>query len=544
MKFQVQVKTLTNETVSLELTASPDDLVQTIKENIVSAVPNPFPDQMLLCDKKELCGSKRLSDYGVQDGSRLEFAAKPSEQAMLHQLEELLRPAPQMSIEELGLMYSLKHGVSAGDALQGLGKGLTLRHLLESGKRFSVQGDRVALSAPAVAKTPAPEQASGLLPRPPSLPTFMATGSEQELAQKLADVLRAQGPLSVAGLDNAYCLRHGASATHAVQMLGWGEKLSAFVARCPLFSGKQGGVALSEAPPIQSPSSQENDALVELAAKLCDAAFSDEVAGALDDLVETVLAQSFLNITYVVKGGAVGKGVAIPGAANAEVVAFLDGLPSVGHETYLPSLARALAGALREQFQGPGEVLEVSAVGDAVHLRVNGPLEEVKLFLSPDFGSYAEAVDALCSEGQKARPSCAAALMERRVRFVEKQPPGIKAAIRLTKWWRDQRQWSSANARPSDELLEAVVVHTLRARAPEDLRAAVARTLEALSHFDVMELTWPLGLRGYREADVPRSVRAERPLVLDPADPGANLANLEGFQPAEMMRHAQSGKFF
>lgn len=287
-----------------------------------------------------------------------------------------------------------------------------------------------------------------------------------------------------------------------------------------------------------------NDACLELHAKLCDAALCEEATAALDGLVKLVLAHSFLNVRHVVKGGAVGKGLAIPGAADAQVVAFVDGLPAVGQEVFLPSLAQSLASVLKDQLPGQSGITEVFSSGDAVHLRVDGPVTELQLFVSPDFGSYTEALEALGSDDQKSRTASAAALMEQRVRFTQRLPRGAKAAIRLLKWWRQQRVWSSSATRPSDELLELIVAHVVRTRVPEDLHAAIEQVLEALSHFNDLKITWTSPARCYRDADVRKSLLEERPLVMDPVDALANLADPHGFQPDEMMRYARSGTFF
>lgn len=610
MKLQVEVKTLSGETVSLDLTVSPGDTVQSIKERVALAEPNPFPDSTLRHNKEKLLDSKTLSQCGLQDGGLVAFTVEASEGALIDQFKEMLRPGAPTSIEELSLMYSLKHGASASEALQALGKDRTIKDFFEGcGKHFSVEGGQVKrLAVPAevkpnvaiqlltltvlvslelpsytkevdtidlqvkgdetvatlkkrVAATAAvPLANTRLLSGSKVLDdascmayhgftsdvklSFVASASQGELVQQLVAVLQEQGPQSAVGLDNAYCCRYGGSATQAVQLLGWGERLRGFLERQPEFKVEKGCIMLSQDSPRKSLGQDGNDKHLALHAKLCIAAFNEQVSHAMDHLASTLSGETFLNIQRIVKGGAVAKGIAIPGAVDAQVVVFMDGLPPTGQETYLPGLARSLAGVMAEQFNGEGGITQVRAVGSTVQVDTDSPLGTVQVFLSPTYGSYAETLEALSMQGPQVRYLGAPALTSQYVRFVERQPEGVKATMRLMQWWREQKQWSSDKTRPSNHLLELVVAHTVKERAPPNLSKAIEEVLAVLSRVDQVNITWPSSVCTYREGDIWKPLLKQQPLVMDPTNPFMNVADPDQFLPSEVMRYAKSGSLF
>lgn len=628
MKVQVNVKSLAGEALTLGLTVGADDTVEMIKDRVALAEPNPFPDRALLFDGRALKDGAKLSECGVEDGDVFDFQTRATEEALVKQFAELLTSKGWLPIEELGLLYTLKHGLTAGSALQALGKHDLLQDFLGSaGKHFILNEGQVKLASDppkeGVAQT-GPAQPLERIPEDAAvqklevtvsvtlkLPSrvlqsssvslkvdgadtvgsvkqtvcalsqipfaeaelslqgkalldgellvkcgasnsanldFVAYGSEEAFAGQLVSILQATGPSSRMDLDNMYCCRHGVSASDALQMLGWGEKLLPFLQRHPLFSVKSGCILLAQsiAPSPSSRSSSENQPFLDLHAKLSASDFSVQLSQSLD-LLKAVLSEStFLNVRRALRGGAVAKGTAIPGAAGAEVVLFLEGLPPAKQDGWLRGLASAVSGALGEcvdELAGSG-VVGACAAGGVVRVRTAGPLGDVSVFFAPDYGSYSEAVAAMRSQDTSTRRVAGAALVAQKVRFVEKQPEGVKATMRLLKWWREQRQWTSDMTRPSDELLELVVAHTVNQSAPRDLCMAVSNVLSVLARFDELKVTWPLSLRCYREDDILKPLLTQRPLVLDPANPLVNVADSQSFWSEELMAHARAGNFF
>jgi len=628
MKVQVNVKTLTGDIVDLNLVAGPEETVQAIKARIALAEPNPFPDQSLSYKGALLQDDTKLSCCGIEDGGVLDFSAQASEEAFAHQLEELLYSKGALPVEELGLLYSLTHGVTAGHVLKAVGKDQLLGNFVERlSKRFVVEGSTVKPTRTLAAETAELQPStSKILEKIPEdvavqnmtvsvstlvkLPyasqvdcvadlrvcatdtvlkvksrifaatlapfadqeltfkekvlddsrclvdygvvngshlSFVVNGSEAVLAAQLAALLCAKGSASRVELDNMYCCRHGVSATQALQMLGWGEKLNTFLQRQSYFSVKGGCVTLvQDALPAQVPmATDDNHKYLALDAELCSKDLSEKFSQDLDCLAETLSAETFLNVSRVEKGGGVAKGTAIPGAPGAELVLLLEGLTIGCHATWLPSLSKSVAASLNERLCGQNGIANLSVSGGSVHVSVDGPLRNVKILFSPAFKSYSEALNALrCDTSATACAIGRAAFVTQRVRFVEKQSEGVKATMRLLKWWREQRQWSSEKTRPSDDLLELVVAHAVTQRTPRNLQAAVSDVLSILAHFDEMSAIWPLAMRSYREDQVPKSLLSQRPLLLDPTNPFANVADPKLFCSDELMEHARSGVFF
>lgn len=623
--MQVTVKTLTGEFVNLKLVAGSEETVEDVKERIVLAEPNPFPDQVLSYNGEPLQDGTKLSACGIKDGGKLEFEAKISEEALGGQLEDLLRSSKSsLSVEELGLLYTLNHGITAGAALQALGKTDLLSTFLQKlSKQFLVEGGQVKLvrpcaEQPAVLQQPVVTKVLGNIPEDVvvqqfaisvsvriELPaavreeqlddlrvqaadtvlsikrriadsvavpfadrdlvfagkvlddacrlvdcgvvdashlSFVARGSEHALVAQLATLLQAKGAASRMDLDNMYCCRHGASATQALQMLGWGEKLNGFLQRQPAFIVQGGCVSLApNALPAQAVFPYDDNAwFLELDAKLLKDGFSERFSQELGRLADTLSAETFLNVARVEKGGAAATGTAIPGAAGAVIVLVLEGLTFACRESWLPSLAQSVAGSLQERLCGQDNNCKVSAAEGVVHLALDGPLREVQVLFSPAFKSYSEALQKLRGQSAStARTLGAAASVAQKVRFIDRQPVGSKAAMRLLKWWREQKQWSSHKTRPSDDLLELLVAHSVAEHPPRNLKAAVLNSLSVMSRFDEISVTWPLAMRSYRDGDVSKNMLEQRPLLLDPASPFANLASPELFQPSELMAFAR-----
>merc|ERR1719262_2070988 len=84
----------------------------------------------------------------------------------------------------------------------------------------------------------------------------------------------------------------------------------------------------SESPAAKvSSEASDSQEYLELHNKISGRSFNSKVVQTLNDIVDIVTEKSFLNIDQVVKGGSIGKGTAISGTTDAEVVFFLKGLP-------------------------------------------------------------------------------------------------------------------------------------------------------------------------------------------------------------------------
>merc|ERR1719311_1391597 len=111
-----------------------------------------------------------------------------------------------------------------------------------------------------------------------------------------------------------------------------------------------------EAPKRRSPSprarpatqqiEQNEDLYQELHTKISSRSFNSRVAQALSSIKEIVEQHCFLNVVDVVKGGSVGKGTAITDCEDAELVFFVKGLPTEGHQKWMAPLLRSVKATL------------------------------------------------------------------------------------------------------------------------------------------------------------------------------------------------------
>lgn len=142
MKMQVIVRNLCKAGAnanSIEITAMPNNTVLEVRERIASITnTNSFPDQKMLFKGTVLDSNQPLRVYDVTEGDVLEFVFQPSEEVLVKQLSDLLG-VRAMSIEELGLLYIHRHGMSLGDVLEVMGyDARKLRSFLEGKKCFAV----------------------------------------------------------------------------------------------------------------------------------------------------------------------------------------------------------------------------------------------------------------------------------------------------------------------------------------------------------------------------------------------------------------------
>merc|ERR1719235_591050 len=177
---------------------------------------------------------------------------------------------------------------------------------------------------------------------------------------------------------------------------------------------------------------------------------------------------------------------------------------------------------------------------DSVQVTVKG-IVKVDIRFSPAFASYGEAVEAMRSQGPDARRLLAAAFAKEKAQFIAKQPGQVKVTMRLLKWWRDQQQWSSELARPSDDILELVAVYSAVQTKPADQRAAVANAMSLMARFPELRVVWS---NYYGKDDIWSPLLHQRPLLMDPTNPYVNVADPQAFDATELVHLAQTTHFF
>lgn len=272
--------------------------------------------------------------------------------------------------------------------------------------------------------------------------------------------------------------------------------------------------------------------------KIWTESFNSNIANILTQVLDTISGMVFLNVDHVVKGGSLGKGVAISGVTRTEAVFFLKGMPLVNQRRWLPALLRATANILRDGLANTDKGVEdVYETDDyCVQVRVQGDLI-VDIRFSPLFDSTQTVIKALTHQDESAHEYYRASLMKQTILFVAQQPEEVKMTMRLVKWWRDQQEWSSNMTYPSDELLELVVIYSAWQEQPLDQRAAMKKVMSLLECFDELRVVWPMH---YSENDIWPSLLNQRPLLMDPANPFVNAADPKFFDPCELMAFAWS----
>jgi hypothetical protein len=396
---------------------------------------------------------------------------------------------------------------------------------------------------------------------------------ESELITSLLELLQDK-ELSLEELAMLYCYKNGVSINQVLQSLGIEERFANFVSKRAEFICKGGRVSVprtrpppgltlappthvskqSAATPKTMPSEKmivlpscanvgdENngDAYLDLHTKISGRAFSSKATQALNDITAAVSEKLFLNVDHVVRGGSVGRGTVIGGSTDAEIVFFLKDLPVAGQLKWLPALHKAVVGVLKEYLSASHGVEDVLAEADSVKFNVRGVVS-VDMKFVPVFDSLGEVYKALKQNEADARRRLGCALLKERTHFISKQPGQVKVTMRLLKWWRDQQQWSSLSSRPSDDLIELLVVHSACLSKPQDQQTAVTNVLALMSRFTELHVTWT---NYYKKSDIWEPLLNHSPLLMDPVNPFLNVADPQMFDHRELMIYAAQTHFF
>jgi len=539
MKVQVDIKMMANPSANsqFEVTMEEGATVANIKERIAALQQIPFPDhQQLKLDEEVLQDGVKLSDCGVKDSS-LDLVIEATEATLVWQLSELLQ-VRDLSCDELGLLYCYKYGVNVSQALRLLGQPEVFQDFVRKQKTFRLDNNSVSLIRDG--KTLKPEQVPAELER-----LLRVNGGSMEIKELVSKFVQNFNVRLESMIDEDpedFLARDPDRFT-----VSEGNVVS--LTTTSAVAGKSGTPALGiDGPGKIGLANELEDALgeadsqqyMELHNKICSRAFNSRVQQALNGIMQAVSEAVFLNIDRAVKGGSVGKGTAINGLNDAQVVFFVHGLPQSGHDRWLPPLLRAVAGVLTERLEGMRGVEAIHATEDAVHVCVKGLLS-VELRLSPVFNTYVQAVQLLGEQGPEARRFYSPSLVDQRTQFIARQPSCVKNTIRLMKWWRDQQEWSSKLVRPTDEILELVTVYSAVQTKPTDQRQAIANILTLMTRFDELRVVWS---NYYNKGDVWAPLLRQRPLLMDPVNPFVNVADPQAFDARELVVTASTTRFF
>lgn len=542
VRVNVNVKANASENTTLDMIVGATDTVSAVKERIAALQLIPPGDHLIKVGDEILPDSKSLEDCGVTDGVALGFDVSASDKTFVAQLAELLQ-ARDLSPDELGLLYCYKHGVSINQAMKLIGFDGKFADYLKTQKPFIVEQGRVTLHREDTALKPfsVTDEIVQLLKG--------SNGSMEvkDLTSKFVQKFNVS-MLSITGMKPVeFFSKHRNLFTVSGRIVSLKGAEPVRPAIAPWDSKKEKTVAMPPpgleaecAPEMPETEHVENQQYLDLHNRICGRSFNSKVAQTLSDIVDAVTRTTFLNIEKVVKGGSIAKGSAITGVSDAEIVFFVYGVPQAGHDKWLPSLLRATHGVLTEHLSNEHGVEGLCITDDSVQMKVKGIIT-VDLRFSPVFDSFAKVIQTIGNQGPEVRKHYTPSLVQERTQFIAKQPGHVKVTIRLLKWWRDQQEWSSKLLRPSDEILELLAVYSAVQSKPADQRIAVANVMLLLSQFNDLQIVWS---NYYGKEDVWSPLLRQRPLLMDPTNPFVNIADAQFFDAREMMKLAQTTRFF
>jgi len=545
----LKVASQTKANSNFDLTVNAEETVQSVKDRIAASQLIAFPDQDLVLDGKVLDDTKTLADYDVQDSNCLDFVIKATEDSLAQQLAGLLQ-ARDLSTDELGLLYCYKHGVSINQALKTIGCTEKFPDFIKKQKQLFTENGRVSLVRSDTKMKPfcAGEEIQKILQENGGRMDMQSLCSkftqkfnvsiQSVVNMRPAEFLEKEKDLfSVAGRGQVTlrsAMEEQQKSPKEVQprtQRQRGEEVKSVQARAPVHI---------DSPKSQAQEGSDSQEYLDLHNTISGRSFNSKVVQILNDIVEVVTEKSFLNISEVVKGGSVGKGTAISGTTDAEVVFFLKGMPKGQQSKWLPPLLKAVAAVLTQHLSNEHGVEGICPTDDSVHMKVKGCVE-VELRFSPDFESFSEVIQAMGQQGPDIRKHFNTSLVKEQVQFVSKQPGQVKVTMRLLKWWRNQQRWTSPLTTPSDEILELLAVYSALQTKPRDQKMAIANAMSLMARFEELRIVWS---NYYSKEDIWSPLLQQRPLLMDPVNPYLNVANPQEFDASELMSLAQSTHFF
>lgn len=559
MKVQVNLKVASQAGTSgkVELTAEPTDTVRIIKERIAASQLIAFPDQHIVFNGKVLQEVESLADCGVKESSSLDFVIDATEASLVQQLTDLLQ-ARELSCDELGLLYTYKHGVSVNQALKTVGNSEKLQDFIRKQKEFMIENGKVVLKRNDTGLKPfsVADECKKLLEE--SGGSTEMTNLCSKFTQKFNVSIQ-----SIVGMRPAEFLvkeKHlfvmsgppgrsqiSLKSAQVQQQKPKNQTQPKEPARDPepqVVAPPKASPKVTQPPPgIEAPeeSSQDSEEYLELHNTISGRSFNSKVAQILTEVVDIVSENLFFNISHVVKGGSIGKGTAINGCTDAELVFFVKGLPPSKQNKWLPTMLKAVAGVLNEHLETSLQIVDrLSITEDSICLKVRN-LVEVNLRFSSVFESYAETVQELGALGPDGWQHLNTSLTKEKVMFVSKQPGQVKVTMRLLKWWRDQQHWTSEYTTPSDDVLELIAVYSALQTKPKDQRTAVANAMSLMARFNEVRIVWS---NYYAKEEIWAPLIQQRPLLMDPVNPYVNVADPQKFDATELMTLARTTHFF
>jgi hypothetical protein len=300
----------------------------------------------------------------------------------------------------------------------------------------------------------------------------------------------------------------------------------------------------------------------QIVSQITPAGLMERLTDRVQELADLLRERCFLTIEDIVVSGTVGKGIATLGSEEAEITLFVDRLPEQDHDKWLPHVLETLVAVLEMALGGrarnfrtvDGLSAQLTLLCDplsnsgrpAASMRGSGGREVLTtIFISPMFESREQLFECLREAAPAARRYYSPSLARDTVELVRRQPEHTRTAMQLLRWWAAQQPWQSMRAIPTGYLLELLTIQASLLLSLEggpnssSTAAVLERALDLCGNFLQLRVLWNgTGLATFASAEVPIPLASKVPLVLDPTNPCANVADPDFFDGTELASRA------
>eukprot|EP00441_Pelagodinium_beii_P047478 CAMPEP_0197623968 /NCGR_PEP_ID=MMETSP1338-20131121/3817_1 /TAXON_ID=43686 ORGANISM="Pelagodinium beii, Strain RCC1491" /NCGR_SAMPLE_ID=MMETSP1338 /ASSEMBLY_ACC=CAM_ASM_000754 /LENGTH=706 /DNA_ID=CAMNT_0043194063 /DNA_START=182 /DNA_END=2302 /DNA_ORIENTATION=+ len=279
---------------------------------------------------------------------------------------------------------------------------------------------------------------------------------------------------------------------------------------------------------------------------------SDARSQALQQQLSAVCAKiekaSFLALEEVVLGGAAGKGLCVVGR-EVEIVLYVRQLPCKNFPQWLPHILETLAPVMEFQLAALRAV-DFKVEPDHLCFQLQNDLEPdnvpVRVYLTPVFNNQQHLFECIQASPPAERVYFYPALVKERNAFVDQRSQETKVLIHLMWWWVTKQTWAGALSRPSDWLVELLVIHTSLQLDEDqqqafDLSEMVTNVMQNLAAFNSLKVHWAdIAEATYSLEDISTSLLSQELLFMDPVNAFSNMADVNSFNPFKMTSLAQA----
>ncbi|XP_028412286.1 2'-5'-oligoadenylate synthase 3-like [Dendronephthya gigantea] len=245
----------------------------------------------------------------------------------------------------------------------------------------------------------------------------------------------------------------------------------------------------------------------------------------------------------IVKGGSLGKGTAVKGNCDIDLVMVLNEVEDAEElRKKLPTIINDVIGKLRRN-RAELAIIRNSLTNARflVKFSVQGEHGKIDVDLLPTFKvTDLRSLYRKMKIDTRNKEYYCVALAKQKVDFVEYRQPNVKSLIRLVKYWKKKmvREFSSGRRIPNSYLMELITIHLWEENTTGDGRFNTLKAfhgiMKTLDEYQSLNVIW---MENYHVNDIPFQVQCTRPLVMDPANPMDNVC--EPFVWEEIRRAAR-----